>query len=159
MHWTQRPEMRARMLANVKRSAAARKHGAAKKRKERAAHPLSGRPKSPEARANMRRAQQLRAERQRAAAGPMAGKRHTAASRKKISEAMRLHRAARLNGTMALHLNGHALTPPIPLTGKRLARAAVLQLAAAGARQQLAELDRQRDVLLIFIQATEKAER
>jgi hypothetical protein len=92
---------------------------------------------------------------------------HSAATRRKMSiarKAVIARKAAAavnghaVNGTVALHLNGHALTPPMPITGRKLAKAAVMRLAVDGARQQLARLDKDREVLLMFIQAAMKAE-
>ena len=62
-------------------------------------------------------------------------------------------RRAPVRGTVQLHLNGHALTPAIPIGGKKLAKAAVMQLALDGARARLAQLEKEADVLRIFLKA------
>ena len=85
------------------------------------------------------------AKRQKAAGVP--AHKHDAAARQKISHGMKASYARR-----AAAANGHAAAGELlPLTGKRLARAAVTTLAIAGARLRLEQIEQEREILLIFL--------
>jgi hypothetical protein len=135
MHWTQKPENRTKVLRMLKRSATTRKRATARKRR------AGGQPHA---------ATRAKVAKMRAAVDVLA-------ARTGIPTRPHVPAPAPAS-TVQLHLNGHAITPPLPL-GLKLAQDTVLRMAANGARQRLAELAQERETLLILIQAAERAAR
>jgi len=81
---------------------------------------------------------------------------HDAASRKRISAAMKAVYAKKRAAVAAA--NGHvAAAGPEPIAWKRArAKASLAALAVIGARVRLAELDREREMLLMLIEKSDE---
>jgi len=129
LHWTQKPENRERLIAQMKRANAIRLSRTKKKTKKKKHTKKTTAHKS---------------------------HRLSVANRKKIAAGMRASYARRKLAADAL--NGHVqLTgiPMLPRKGNRFARAALHTLALDGARLRLAALEQEREVLIIFLKDIE----
>jgi len=126
LHWTQKPENKERLIAQMKRAAA------------------------------IKRTQTKKKKTKKKAAKKTKTHRHSLADRKKIALAMRASHARRKMAIDALNghvqLTG---IPMLPMKGTRLAKAALHTLALDGARLRLAALEQEREVLIIFLKDIE----
>jgi len=139
MHWTQKPEHKARLKAMIARSVATRKANARTRTKDPRYTTKKGTTAFSKKMSEIRKA----AWRQRKAAG--LGREGSVAPHGVASTNGHPHPVAAALGAFRF----------IKAGSHKLAKASVHQLAIVGARMQLAELERQCDTLRIFIKQAE----